>query len=60
MKDKATGAVTVEKENLLKQFGDYLAWLVAERLRKRNEERQAAMIEEWERAKDGDRGLGED
>ena len=59
-KDKATGAVTVEKENLLRQFVDYLSWLAAERLRKRAEERQAAMIEEWERARDGDRGYGED
>ena len=55
-RDESTGAVSVRKESLLKQFADFLLWLAAEQLRRKAERQREEMLAEWESiGRDGDR-----
>ena len=61
--DKSTGTITVQRKSLLRQFADFLVWVIGQRetekLRRKVEEQQKVLAEEYERAKNG-RDYGDD
>ena len=58
--DKSTGVISVIKENLLRQFADYLNWLAVERQRKKIQQQGEAMMAELQRGGRDGRGYGDD
>ena len=60
VKDRATGAIAVKAQALLKQFGEFLGFLAAERRRRKLEKQREEMMAEWERAGRGGKGLADD